>query len=153
MGHALVTSAFESGELVFRDKATKTEVAAVTTTGMRVATLSLTKLSELSFGAAEEVTIASGVATVTKSYVRLTSESSTSDQLDTITKADATDGDILILVPKSTDTITVDDANIDLGAATRAVAPGGVIVLLYNAGAAGGASWQEVLFLAASDNV
>jgi hypothetical protein len=82
----------------------------------------------------------------------VTSESGTSDQLDSIVKADATDGDILILVPKSTDTITVDDANIDLGAATRAVAPGGVIVLLYNSGAVSAASWQEVLFLAASDN-
>ncbi|MDD4867434.1 MAG: hypothetical protein PHQ28_10070 [Mycobacterium sp.] len=152
MGMALIKSAHESGELIFRNRATGAEVAAITPTGMRAAILGLTSLTELSFGAAEEATIASGVLTVTKSYVRVTSESGTSDQLDSIVKADATDGDILILVPKSTDTITVDDANIDLGAATRAVAPGGVIVLLYNSGAVSAASWQEVLFLAASDN-
>jgi hypothetical protein len=150
MSIPLIKSAFESGDLIFRHKTTGTEVAAITTTGFRAAAVNFTSLAELSFGAAEEVTIASGVATVTKSYVRLTSESGTSDQLDTITKADATDGDILVLIPKATDTITVDDANIDLGAATRAVAPGGVIVLLYNGAIP---SWQEVVFLAASDNV
>ena len=152
MAMNLVTSAWESGELVFRNRSTKAEVAAITTTGVRAAALSLTSLSELSFGAAEAATIASGVLTVTKSYVIVTSESGTSDTVDSIVKADATDGDILILIPKNTDTITYDDANIDLGAATRAVAPGGVLILLYNAGAVGAASWQEVVFLAASDN-
>lgn len=152
MSHALVKSAFESGELVFRAKATGSEVAAITPTGMRAAALGITSLSELSFGAAEACTVASGVLTVTKSYVRVTSESGTSDTVDTITKADAADGDILILVPKNTDTITFDDANIDLGDATRAVAPGGVLILLYNSGAVSAASWQEVVFLAASDN-
>jgi hypothetical protein len=107
---------------------------------------------KLALGAVEAVTIVSGVATVTGSYVRLIAESGTADQLDTITKTGVVDGDILVVVPRNTDTITVDDANIDLGAATRAIAPGGVMVLLYNAGAVGAASWQEVVFLAASDN-
>lgn len=102
------------------------------------------------FGAAEAVTIASGVATVTRSYVRLTSESSTSDQLDTITMAGAADGDLLLLVPAATHTITVDDANINLAAATRAVAPGGSLLLRYDGGES---QWTEVVFLAASDNV
>lgn len=109
----------------------------------------LTSLTQLRFGTAEACTIASGVLTVTRSFVRVTSESGTTDTVDTITKTDAADGDILILVPKATDTITYDDANIDLGAATRATAPGGVIVLLYNGEVP---SWQEVVFLAASDN-
>ena len=148
MAMNLVTSAWESGELVFRNRSTKAEVAAITTTGVRAAPKDSSE-SDVRLRAAA---IASGVLTVTKSYVIVTSESGTSDTVDSIVKADATDGDILILIPKNTDTITYDDANIDLGAATRAVAPGGVLILLYNAGAVGAASWQEVVFLAASDN-
>lgn len=143
-GHALVGSDWESGQLIFRAKSTGTEVAAITTSGLRALAQ-----TQLRFGAAEEATIASGVLTVTKTFVRVTSESGTSDTVDSITKTDVTDGDLLILIPKSTDTITYDDANIDLGAATRATAPGGVIVLLYNAQVS---QWQEVVFLAASDN-
>ena len=101
------------------------------------------------FGTAEAVTIASGVATVTRSYVRLTSESSTSDQLDTITMAGAADGDLLLLATVAGHTITVDDANINLGAATRAVAPGGSLLLRYDGVES---QWTEVAFLAAADN-
>jgi hypothetical protein len=104
-------------------------------------------------GAAEAVTIASGVATVTKSHVRLTSESSTSDQLDSIVLGGGrtvADGDILLLRPVAGHTITVDDANINLGAATRAVAPGGSLLLVYDGGEA---QWTEVAFLAGADNV
>lgn len=103
----------------------------------------------VSLGAAEAVTIASGVATVTQSYVRLTSESSTSDQLDTITLSGASDGDLLLLVSAAGHTITVDDANINLGASTRAVAPGGSILLRYDGAES---QWTEVAFLAAADN-
>lgn len=127
-------------------------VTGTTTLTGAVAAAARASFPKLALGAVEPVTIASGVATVTGSYVRLTSESGTTDQLDTITKVGVTDGDILVIIPKNTDTITVDDANIDLGAATRAIAPGGVMVLLYNASAVGAASWQEVVFLAASDN-
>lgn len=127
-------------------------VTGTTTLTGAVAAVARASFPKLALGAVEDVTIASGVATITKSYVRLTSESGTTDTLDTITKVGVVDGDILVLIPKNTDTITVDDANIDLGAATRAVAPGGVMILLYNGSAVGAASWQEVVFLAASDN-
>ncbi|MGD9724736.1 MAG: hypothetical protein AB7U76_26160 [Pirellulales bacterium] len=99
------------------------------------------------FGAPEEATIASNVLTVTKPLVRPLPESSTADQVDSIVYTGAQEGDILILVSDATNTITVDDANINLGAATRAIAPGGTLVLRYD-----GTQWTEVLFLAASDN-
>lgn len=51
-------------------------------------------------------------------------------------------------VSKATNTITFDDANINLGAATRAVAPGGAIALYYD-----GTEWTELAFIAATDNV
>lgn len=98
-------------------------------------------------GAHEVVTIASGVATITKSNVWLAAESSTTDQLDTLTLAGAKDGDVVFLRSDTGDTITVDDANIDLGAATRAIAPGGCLALIYD-----GTSWAELFFITAADN-
>lgn len=103
----------------------------------------------LNFGAHTGVTIATGVATISAgvNYVRLAAESGTTDQLDTVTKSGVRQGDILVLEADSGDTITVDDANIDLGAATRALADvGQYLVLIYN-----GAGWSEVSF-AAGDN-
>lgn len=149
----LLKSAWESGSLVFRKKSDNTQVASLGTSGLTVTSL-VSAATNLRLGAVTQSTIASGVLTVPASttYVLAISESGTSDQVDTITKSDAADGDLLVIIPKSTDTITFDDANIDLGAATRAVAPGGLIVLLYNSSAVTAASWQEVLFLAASDN-
>ena len=100
-------------------------------------------------GGTQTVTIASGVATVTQptAVVVLAAESGTADQLDTLTVTGATAGDIIVLVPDTGDTITVDDANNDLGAATRAIAPGGSLTVRYD-----GTSWVEVTFLAAADN-
>ena len=98
-------------------------------------------------GAHETATIASGVLTVTKSYVWAAAESSTTDQVDSIVFTGAADGTLLLLVADTGDTITFDDAAINLGAATRAVAPGGCILLRFD-----GTSWAEVLFLAAADN-
>lgn len=100
-------------------------------------------------GGSQLVTIASGVATVAQptGVVVLAAESGTADQLDTLTVTGATAGDVIILVPDTGDTITVDDANIDLGAATRAVAPGGCLVVRYD-----GTSWVEVAFTASADN-
>ena len=43
--------------------------------------------------------------------------------------------------------ITIDDANINLGAATRALAPGGSMWLYYNA-----TKWNELSFTAGADN-
>ena len=102
-------------------------------------------------GTGEAVTIATGVATVTKPYVILDAEGAgTTDQLDTITYTGVADGDLLLLVSTATDTITVDDANINLGAATRAIAPGGSLLLRYDGTET---QWTEVAFLTAADNV
>ena len=103
--------------------------------------------SFLRLGAPTVVTIASGVATITTGFVALAAESSTTDQLDTITVSGARVGDVLLLVADTGDTITVDDANIDLGAATRAIGPGGHLKLWYD-----GTSWCELTFLAGADN-
>lgn len=94
-------------------------------------------------------TIASGVLTATQSFIAAAAESGTADQVDSIALSGITAvaGDELIIVPDAGDTITFDDANIDLGAATRACAPGGSITLRYD-----GTSWYEVTFLAAADN-
>lgn len=103
----------------------------------------------LTFGTPEAVTIASGVATITKSFVVLDAEGAgTTDQLDTITMAGVAAGHLLLLTVNATDTITVDDANINLAAATRAVAPGGSLLLFYD-----GTEWTEIHFTAATDNV
>jgi len=131
-------------DLTVADDVTITDDVAV---GGNLAVTGKATLPNLSFGAHESVTIASGVATITKSNVWLAAESSTSDQLDTLTKADAADGDVVLLRSDTGDTITVDDANIDLGAATRAVAPGGCLALIFD-----GTSWAELFFIAAADN-
>ena len=101
----------------------------------------------LRLGAPTVVTIASGVATITTGFVALAAESSTTDQLDTLTLAGAGEGDIVLLIADAGDTITVDDANIDLGAATRAIGPGGCLALRFD-----GTSWCELFFLAGADN-
>lgn len=93
------------------------------------------------------VTIATGVLTVTQTVVVPLPESSTSDQIDTITKVGVVAGDLLLLHVPATNTITVDDANINLAAATRAIAPGGSLLLVYD-----GSEWSEVAFTAATDN-
>lgn len=98
-------------------------------------------------GAPDVVTIATGVATVTKGFTAFAAESSTADTVDTITVAGAVEGDVLVCVADTGDTITFDDANINLGAATRAVAPGGCLILRYD-----GTEWTEVVFLAGADN-
>lgn len=97
----------------------------------------------------QSVTIASGVATVAAltPVIELIGEGAADDQLDTLTVTGAVEGDVVILTSDGSDTITVDDANIDLGAATRAVAPGGSITLRYD-----GTSWAEVAFTTAADN-
>lgn len=101
----------------------------------------------LTLNAQEDATIASGVLTVTQTFVNPLPESSTSDTVDSIVWADASEGSILILHVPATNTITVDDANINLGAATRAIAPGGSLILIYD-----GTQWTELSFLAAADN-
>lgn len=117
----------------------------VRTGGIR---LHATEATKFGFGTGEAVTIASGVATVTKPFVVLDAEGAgTTDQLDTITYDSAAAGDFLLLTVNATDTITVDDANINLGAATRAIAPGGALLLYYD-----GTEWTELVFITATDN-
>lgn len=125
--------------------------AAITLTGAvaNVGTWRRSGAGLFGFSAAEAVTLVSNVATVTKPYVILDAEGAgTTDQLDTITYTGAADGDLLLLTVTATDTITVDDANIALAAATRAIAPGGTLLLRFN-----GTVWVEVLFTAATDHV
>lgn len=109
--------------------------------------LSATSAALLGLGAAETPTIASGVLTVTKPFVNPQPESSTTDTVDSIVYTGASAGDLLLIHVPATNTITFDDANINLGGATRAVAPGGSLLLVYD-----GTEWSEVIFLAASDN-
>lgn len=116
-------------------------------TNQAYADTSSVEATSFGFGAAEDSTIASGVLTVTGSYVNALPESTTADQVDSIVKAGVQDGDILLIVSKATNTITVDDANINLGAATRAIAPGGSLLLYYD-----GTQWTEHSFVAATDN-
>jgi len=102
-------------------------------------------------GAAEAVTIASDAITVTKPYVVLDAEGAgTTDGLNAITYTGVEDGDLLLLIANATATITVDDATINLGAASRALAPGGSLLLRYDGGES---QFTEVLFVAATDNV
>lgn len=96
-------------------------------------------------------TIASGVLTVpgNQFVVNPLPEAGAADQLDSIvTRPPARAGDLLLLHVPATNTITVDDANINLAAATRAIAPGGSLLLVFD-----GTEWSEVLFTAATDNV
>lgn len=98
------------------------------------------------WGAPEQVTIASGVATITSRFVQLTSESGTTDTLDSFTFSGSAAGDIVRFIPKATDTITFDNsATMLLGAATRAVQPGGYIDFQLL-----GTTWQERGFLTAA---
>ena len=103
-------------------------------------------------GTGATATIATGVLTATKSYMIMDAEGAgTTDQLDSITgPGTPADGDLLLLVANATDTITVDDANINLGAATRAVAPGGSLLLRYDGTET---QWTELAFLTVADNV
>jgi hypothetical protein len=105
----------------------------------------------LRLGAPTVSTIATGVLTVTGSFIACAAESSTSDTVDSIVVSgtDVADGDLLILIADVGDTITFDDAVINLGAATRAVAPGGCLILRYDGAET---QWTEVVFLAGADN-
>ena len=101
----------------------------------------------------QSVTIATGVATITdvSPVLLVVGEGAANDQLDTLTVTNTPpDGYMMTLISDGSDTITVDDANIDLAAATRAIAPGGALVLRYDGTST---QWAEVAFTAAADNV
>ncbi len=97
-------------------------------------------------GTPEQATVASGVLTVTRPYANVLPESSTSDTVDSITYAAASEGDYLQLMSTATNTITFDNSTtMLLGAGTRAVAPGGSILFQKV-----GTTWVERAFLTAA---
>lgn len=137
-----ITSTLSADGIVFEKKDDGTNLLTLDVTDGRV---QLDKF--LGFGTLTTPTIASGVLTVTGSFVNPLPESSTSDQVDSIVMAGVQAGDILLIHVPATNTITFDDAAINLAAATRAVAPGGSLMLVYD-----GTEWSELFFTAATDN-
>ena len=128
---------------------TLTTTGAVTSTGAVTAdTVRLAGAGFFGLGTPETVTLVSGVATVTRPYVILDAEGAgTTDTLDSITYTGQAAGDLLLLTVNATDTITADNsATLLLGAATRAIAPGGSLLLL----ATSATVWTEIAFLTAA---
>jgi hypothetical protein len=102
----------------------------------------------LGLGTVEAATLACNAVTITKPYASLTGESGMADQLDTLTYASVADGDLAVLGSAAAGAITVDDANIDLGAATRNLsAAGHYLGLIYD-----GTTFGELFFIN-GDNV
>lgn len=130
------------GALAFRSKTNDVDLLTFDPADNRV---QLDKF--LGFGTLTTPTVASGVLTVTGSFVNPQPETSTTDQVDTITMSGAQAGDLLLVLVPATNTITFDNANINLAAASRAVAPGGSLLLVYD-----GTEWTELMFTAATDN-
>ena len=115
------------------------------TAGLRIGT-GATTAGVFGMGTPEQCTVATGVLTVTRPYANVLPESSTSDTVDSITYAAAAEGDLLYLMSTATNTITFDNsATMLLGAATRAVAPGGSITFQKV-----GTTWVERAFLTAA---
>ncbi len=136
---SLISSA---GALAFRSKTNSVDLLTFDPADNRVQIDKFLGLSPLT-----TPTIATGVLTVTGSLVDPQPESGASDQVDSITMTGVQAGDVLFIHIPATNTITFDDANINLAAATRAVAPGGSLFLVYD-----GSQWSEVFFTAATDN-
>lgn len=125
----------------------KFDAAATTITGTLGITGKTTVTGGLNLGAAEAVTVASGVAAVTKSFVDLAGEGATTDTVDSITKSGQAEGDYLVIRNSHNYTLTFDNsATMLLGAGTRAVAQGGVITFV----ATSATVWSEVSFLTAA---
>ena len=131
------------GALAFRSKTNSVDLLTLDPADNRV---QIDKF--LGFATLTTPTIASGVLTVTGSFVDPQPQSSTTDQVDSIVMTGVQAGDLLFIHVPATNTITFDDNAINLAAATRAVAPGGSILLVYD-----GAQWSELFFTAATDNV
>jgi hypothetical protein len=138
-----VSSKLTNGILSFTKKSDGTNLLTIDPDDKRV---QIDKF--LGFGTLTTPTIAAGVLTVTGSFVNPLPETSTTDTVDSIVFTGVQAGDLLLIHVPATNTITFDDAAINLAAATRAVAPGGSLLLLYD-----GTEWSEVLFTTATDNV
>lgn len=142
--NSLVGSQISSvGALAFRSKTNSVDLLTLDPADNRV---QIDKF--FGFGTLTTPTIDTGVLTVTGSFVSPDPEGAgATDQVDTITMSGAQAGDLLLIHVPATNTITFDDDNINLAAASRAVAPGGSLLLVYD-----GAQWSEMFFTAATDN-
>ena len=98
----------------------------------------------LQIGAIQIITIASGAITVTSSYVRLTGEGLSADDLDTINSS-ATDGTIIILRIAAEVITVTENGNIELGATTRVLSHNQDRLMLHY----DGTKWSEISY---SDN-
>jgi hypothetical protein len=132
---SLVTSKLVDGVLHFTGKASRdTTIFKIDPRG-------------IGLGPATTPTVAGGVLTVASSHVNPLPESSTTDTVDSIVKTGQAAGDLLLIHVPATNTITFDNsATMLLGAATRAVAPGGSLLLI----AVSATVWHEVSFLTAA---
>ncbi len=141
--NSLIGSKISSaGALAFRSKTNSVDLFTLDPADNRVQIDKFFGLSPLT-----TPTIASGVLTVTGSLVDPKPQSSTTDTVDSIVLSGVQAGDILFIHIPATNTITFANTNINLAAASRAVAPGGSIILVYD-----GTQWSEVYYTAATDN-
>ena len=141
--NSLVGSKISSvGALAFRSKTNSVDLLTFDPADNRV---QIDKF--LGFSPLTTPTIAGGVLTVTGSLVDPQPQTGTTDTVDSIVLTGVQAGDLLFIHVPATNTITFDDASINLAAATRAVAPGGSILLVYD-----GTQWSEMFFTAATDN-
>ncbi len=130
------------GALAFRSKTNSVDLLTLDPADNRV---QIDKF--FGFGTLTTPTIATGVLTVTGSLVDPQPQTSTTDTVDSIVLSGVQAGDLLFIHVPATNTITFDDAVINLAAASRAVAPGGSLLLVYD-----GTQWTELFFIAATDN-
>jgi hypothetical protein len=142
--NSLVGSAISSvGALAFRSKTNSVDLLQFDPADNRV------QIDQFfGYGTLTTPTIASGVLTVTGSLVDPQPQGGSTDTVDSIVLSGVQVGDVLFIHIPATNTITFDDAVINLAAATRAVAPGGSLVLVYD-----GSQWTEMFFTAATNNV
>lgn len=120
-----------------------TITGAVVATSLRLAGTT----TAFGLGTAESVTVASGVATITKSVVILAGEGATTDTVDSISMAGQAAGDIIIIRAIGGYTLTFDNSGtMLLGAGTRALTAGGILMFL----ATSTTVWTELLFLTAA---
>lgn len=105
-------------------------------------------VNELKLGAPDSATVAGGVLTVTGlgSYINIIGEGATTDTIDSVVKVGAAPGDILLIRNLDADVMTFDNsATLLLGAATRALAVGGSIMLVCTNT---NTVWAEIAFTA-----
>ena len=101
----------------------------------QISSKGISVIPKFGFGTVESVTISGGVAAVTKSYIKLAAETSTTDDCTQITGLDV--GDIAIITADTGDSITMKDgANMIIGGDTALVGNNGdvIFVLCHDSG-------------------